>query len=331
MKINKINLLIITIITITTMSFNIFSMAADQKKDVNRVIISIAEIYNLIDNADSLKAVENVLSRCHKFLTEVESIRFFQQYGFEIVKKEIIKNELTIESLFCIASKENLFNIAKAIIHSGIFDLFERAKLNKYYIIACHEFIFHENLDMIKLLISKGVDLNYVEEDNITLLIQAADHEDDIEILKLLLEKGSNVNYEPINGRTALRQAIYAENMEGVRLLINAGADINYESKDGCTPLIEAVSGEDNIEIVKLLIQKGADINYESHDDRWTVLMQAVYCKNINMAIFLIQEGAKVNHETKETWDSLLKTIPVQYRAIIEQLLAGRGAPATAA
>ena len=96
-----------------------------------------------------------------------------------------------------------------------------------------------------------------------------------IEILKLLLESGSDVNLKNELGATPLHMAINVNNLEIVKILIKRDADLNSQDSILNTPFQIALScyiikdHEDRHilnEIIKLLIVRGADINEISHD-----------------------------------------------------------------
>jgi len=80
----------------------------------------------------------------------------------------------------------------------------------------------------------------------------------DLNCVKLLVSKGANVNARIDRGETVLMQAV--NNLACLKFLISKGADINAKTDDGYTPLEGAVS-VGNLQCVKFLISKGADVN----------------------------------------------------------------------
>lgn len=84
-----------------------------------------------------------------------------------------------------------------------------------------------------------------------------------LDIVKLLIEKGANINVKYDLYNTPLHIAMINGNLEIVKLLIEKGADVNAKNETNDTPLhIAMIKG--NHDIVKLLIEKGADINIEN-------------------------------------------------------------------
>ena len=108
-----------------------------------------------------------------------------------------------------------------------------------------------------------------------SLLLEACtDINVDIEIIKDLIEKGVDINLQDADGWTALFAACNDGNAQLTDILLNADADPNISTNEGTwegiSPLMRA-SQTGNHEIVKLLIQKGADVNKKDQDG-WTAL-----------------------------------------------------------
>jgi len=83
-----------------------------------------------------------------------------------------------------------------------------------------------------------------------------------LEIFRILLDAGADVNATNESKATALLWA--ARQPEKARLLIERGADPNAKSKQGFTPLMGASIRPGNSAIVALLLEKGADANASS-------------------------------------------------------------------
>ena len=147
----------------------------------------------------------------------------------------------------------------------------------------------YNNLDIVKLLVKAGANLEIVNEDGETPLYNAALH-GNIEIVKFLIESGANINaVDGISHYTPLHIAIfcpgYGLDMNDYKnyfniatLLIKSGANLNIESSQHRTPLHTLVNSsikinvdfddedanelhKDVIKIAKLLIQGGANVN----------------------------------------------------------------------
>lgn len=76
-----------------------------------------------------------------------------------------------------------------------------------------------------------------------------------LEVVKMLIAYGCDVNAVGIkNGYTPLHDGVWASNLEAIKLLIKAGANPKIKSKDGLTPYQKA-SKEGKSEIASYLKQ----------------------------------------------------------------------------
>lgn len=121
----------------------------------------------------------------------------------------------------------------------------------------------------IASLLSKGVDVNVLNEHERTPLMLVAEY-GHAEIAALLISKGANVNARDAHGNTALILASRYGNPEIVDLLLRHKADIGAKDKWGNTSLMQAFP---HLDIVKLLLTKGADINFKNSKGN-TVLIE---------------------------------------------------------
>lgn len=122
----------------------------------------------------------------------------------------------------------------------------------------------------VELMLATGLDVNspysgrrmMIEPGGTALMM--ATWKNKASTVKLLLSKGANVNVKDNYGYTALS---HAYDPEIVSILINAGADVNERDKEGQTILIGKVSrycseGDPRVlETIKILIERGADVN----------------------------------------------------------------------
>ena len=87
-----------------------------------------------------------------------------------------------------------------------------------------------------------------------------------IEIIKLIIEKGANVKFQNEEGNTALHIASRYAKIDGIdkiKLLLDNGADINAKDTQGHTPLMVAAyfsNTTSSLEVVKFLIDNGANL-----------------------------------------------------------------------
>lgn len=112
--------------------------------------------------------------------------------------------------------------------------------------------IIKGNLDIVKLLVDHGADLEQILEftdgSTVTPVITAAGCGSK-HILEYLIAKGANLNYQNSKGETALIRAAANGRIDNVKLLIDNKANKSLKDKDGHTALDLAK----NKDIVKLL------------------------------------------------------------------------------
>jgi len=126
-----------------------------------------------------------------------------------------------------------------------------------------------------------------------------------IEIIKLFLNKGLDINETGGGGwspfMTAVNEAYSGKdflngNDEVIKFLLDNGASVNYQDEGGETALTLAIENETNsasdMKIIRLLIEHGADVNLKNSEGE-TALNKAVDCENKTVAEYLIAKGAK--------------------------------------
>ncbi|KYB25617.1 Ankyrin repeat and KH domain-containing protein mask-like Protein [Tribolium castaneum] len=142
------------------------------------------------------------------------------------------------------AIRENDLNKVRDIIATG-------------YNLNCQHFsstplivaIKHKNLDMIKLLLDSGANVNNGTRDGFLPLSAAISSNCPIEIIKVLISYGANVNHIGVDffnyenllplviKLTPLSWAIVKNNKQVAQLLLENGADINGRNDDGTSAL----------------------------------------------------------------------------------------------
>lgn len=121
--------------------------------------------------------------------------------------------------------------------------------------------IKNNNIELVKLLLSKGADVNKIANNESPLLV-ASQFGHDL-IVKLLLDTpGVNINIMGIDKETPLFKAAQNGKTNVVELLLSKGADANLS--DGFdTPLLAAIKNFrlNPTPVVRLLLEKGVDAN----------------------------------------------------------------------
>lgn len=117
------------------------------------------------------------------------------------------------------------------------------------------------HVDAVRVLISRGADVNKQEPCNGWAALHAAAHFGHVPVIGLLVSKGTSLDLRNNIGRATLHAAVFKGHVEAVTCLLDYGADINAKcSNEGSTPLRLAAQ-EGHLHIVDLLVLRGADVN----------------------------------------------------------------------
>ena len=109
---------------------------------------------------------------------------------------------------------------------------------------------------VIKLLLSKGADVNAKTDSNMTPLHHAV-LSNKIENIKLLLANKANVKAPGFEGDTPLH---LVTSKEAAEILLASGADIEANGSAFRTPLLRAIESEKSVELIEFLINRSANV-----------------------------------------------------------------------
>lgn len=115
-----------------------------------------------------------------------------------------------------------------------------------------HKAAYHGDIDTVRSLLKTTIDPD--ERDNYGgTALHAAMFQNNVEIIKLLIDAGLDVNAQGTsNGYTPLHDAVWDNNLEAAKLLIKYGARTDIRGNDGLTPYEKAVK-ENKINIAEYL------------------------------------------------------------------------------
>ncbi|XP_032152220.1 transient receptor potential cation channel subfamily A member 1 [Sapajus apella] len=135
---------------------------------------------------------------------------------------------------------------------------------------ALHLAVQNGDLEMIKMCLDNGAQIDLVEKGRCTALHFAAT-QGATEIVKLMISSCSGgmdiVNTTNGSGETMLHRASLFDHHELADYLISVGADINSIDSEGRSPLILATASA-SWNIVNLLLSKGAQVNIKDNFGR---------------------------------------------------------------
>ncbi len=119
-----------------------------------------------------------------------------------------------------------------------------------------HQAIINGDVNEVKSILSRGMDVNVKNRRGWTPLHTAIDRQQK-EIIQLLLDKNANVNLTDNNGETPIHLTVKSGQKDIVELLIEKGADLNITNVRFENALSLAKKGG-HTEIVELLVGHGA-------------------------------------------------------------------------
>ena len=146
------------------------------------------------------------------------------------------------------------------------------------------------DLELIKLLISAGANINKQDLSDDTPLHHAIDSRrfigviKSIESIKILLVAGADLNIKGCNGWTPLMRAVFNNNLESVKILLAAHANSDIQSDDGSTSLLLAVQNHD-LAIIENLLAAQVNPNIKNKYGA-TVLHYAIKMPEVNMLLY---------------------------------------------
>ncbi|XP_042897685.1 uncharacterized protein [Parasteatoda tepidariorum] len=210
--------------------------------------------------------------------------------------------------LFPIMDIESIYNLSYIDMAKAIIDRF-----NELLRFSERLFPFHNedtpllfairrntgNLDEIRKLLSRGADINVVNEDGRTVLHEAVMNAYcNLGVVKLVLEnEPALINRCDKLKKTALHMAMMFESYEAVVLeLINRGADLNAEDLFKETPL--HIAANFRHDLYKVLLDRGALIDARNCYGRTPLhcaLMRQAPHLNVPLILALLSHGADVN------------------------------------
>ena len=153
------------------------------------------------------------------------------------------------------------------------------------------------DLKTVRSLVQKS-DVNLAQGDGMTALHWAA-YQGNLEMTRVLIQAGANLNAaNRLKALTPLLIAAQAGDAAMLDLLLKSGADANLANALGTTPLmLAAASGKPDA--VKTLLDHGADVNARESARRQTALMFAAALNRDAVVRLLASRGADLNATSK--------------------------------
>ena len=201
--------------------------------------------------------------------------------------KNIINDSLEGKTPLIIAVGNSYIDTAKILIENG-------ANINAVDIEGWSALSYAVNngdIEIAKLLLENKAKI----KDELLIAIKSPIVESSINIMKLLIENGANINYTDENGFNPLNIAIESGDMELTKFLITNGANVNSLMQDGVS-LIGYAIAQNNMDLLQMLIENGANVNY-TNGDSWanTPLQTASRLGLDNVVRILLTRNVDIN------------------------------------
>ncbi len=186
-------------------------------------------------------------------------------------------------------------------------------------------------VEVAKFLIEAGANVNVINNYQATALLRASvGRGPDYELIKLLISKGADVNMQGYNGITALHWAVKYNDLKIAKLLLENGADINISndyngpirtSTISGTILQVAINYSQSNEIVQFIIGNGAKLNIK--DSQGNTELHLVALKgNTEQTRILIEHGIDLSAKNNFNRTALYYAAKHGYRGVAEVLIA---------
>lgn len=178
--------------------------------------------------------------------------------------------------------------------------------------------------DVLLFLIESGSNINEIDYDEDTALMNVARNGFRENIIEILLNRGADINLQNIHGYSAFMLAVIfnpSNTINTLQTLLNAGADIELRDSEGNTSLQLAVRFEKE-DLIMFLIENGeADINSQNNVGD-TPLITATYSGFILIVQTLLTQGANINLQNHHMQTPLHVALEYE-RALIANYLCG--------
>jgi ankyrin repeat protein len=153
------------------------------------------------------------------------------------------------------------------------------------------------DLDMVKLLVEAGFDVDDRDSFGSESPLIKASYYGKLQVVKYLLEKGADIKLTDYKGNTALLNAAYNGHTDVVKELLKNGAEINERNNHNWNALMQACI-EGHYETAKFLLEKGSPTDEIDKEKGATALTLAKYSGSKKLIELLESYGAK-ERETK--------------------------------
>lgn len=179
----------------------------------------------------------------------------------------------------------------------------------------------HGNLNTVKVLISRGANMNLKHEATGKSALLLASRNGQVDVVEELLHRGCLVNITDNAGMTALMYGCRNGHFSVMVVLLKYGLGINLLDNNGWSA-VHFASKNGHKDIVYYLAKAGAVLNSKEYLDGKTPLMLACQYGRRETALTLIENGGQVNAKsTKENITALMLAAKEGHKGIVSMLI----------
>jgi len=146
------------------------------------------------------------------------------------------------------------------------------------------------NLELVKMLVSKGADINARDSKTGSCALMEAISNHESEVAIYLINNGADVKHTLLGGESLLIQTLFEKLSDVALTLIQHGHDVNVYDSNNLSALSGAAAGG-YLDIVRELIKRGADIN-EQGPEGVNPLFQSIFFDHDKVVRYLLSIGA---------------------------------------
>jgi ankyrin repeat protein len=164
---------------------------------------------------------------------------------------------------------------------------------------------YNQNIDILKIFLDKGAEINAKDEDDETPLHKAAYSNFNVAISSMLIERGAEINAKDAVGRTPLHHVAHnGSNPAVISILLDYVADMYDIAYDDLTPLFEAAKNK-NITLLKTFLDRGADVLVPGTDGVNPFHAAVMWNENEKVIEMIIDSGADIHIEDTDGYTLL--------------------------
>lgn len=166
--------------------------------------------------------------------------------------------------------------------------------------------VAEKSRDIFKL-VSSGLDLSHQQVPLIMAIGKGL-----IDVVKLFIMSGIDLNNpDDYVAGLPIATAAYRNNEEMLKVLMEGGAKIDkpfITSSNYTTPLIVAIKNN-SYDAAKFLIVNGANVNYNKFPNQWTPIYFSINLEDYNLTRLLVDNKARLDHKDMYGYTPLLRII----------------------